>query len=242
MVVEAHASPPLSIVSAIANLPCGGRLSNRRPQGLNPSPAGCSVGNERALAARRMAFGSHEAAGWPCRVGWPGLCGSDRSMAAGSASTLLGLWPHLRRHDPFAMARRGRHCWAAHPACTRGGVSVSRKRSAARRGTDGGRPWRRPRGRPAAADVAMWGVDGVGVGAWNCNRSRTHLIHRLVTAQGGRYFIYRPPWTVFHLPSALVVATSEAPPLHAMSGRSPGAPAARRVHSDVFAPGSPLCV
>jgi hypothetical protein len=100
----------------------------------------------------------------------------------------------------------------SNPACRRGGVSMSRRRSAARRGR---RPtWGRPRGRLAASyRPVSWREAESEPG--DCNRGRTHSIHRTVTAQGGRYcgryFIYRPPWTVFQVPSPLDPGHRRAP-------------------------------
>jgi len=60
-----------------------------------------------------------------------------------------------------------------------------------------------------------------GVGAGDCNRGRTQLIQRTGAIRGGRYFIYRPPRTVFDPPSSLVVATGKAPRFTPRLARAP---------------------
>ena len=106
---------------------------------------------------------------------------------------------------------------SAHPAGPRGGVPMSRKRSAARHGrrptsptTAGGGARARPAGSyRCGSDGALRNRGGVGAG--DCNRGRTQLIQRTGAIRGGRYFIYRPPRTVFDPPSSLIVATGKAP-------------------------------
>ena len=80
-------------------------------------------------------------------------------------------------------------------------------------GANGARSARQ--GRPAATGRAGRGRRsseqrrrrGRGHGArdW-INQGRTHPIPRTETIQGGRYFVYRPPRTVFQSPTTLIVA------------------------------------
>jgi hypothetical protein len=161
-----------------------------------------------------------------------GLIGEFVAGAGGAARTLRAILFSPLRGTLLS----------SHPAGPRGGVSMSRKRPAARHG-----------GRPISAATA-----GVGVGAARWLLQMWDVGGALCTRSGvrGQELQSRPHtsdpsdgndpgWTVFHLPStpgfhppsSLVIATSEAPRFTSRLGLAGAPEHPGRVHSDDVVPG-----